>query len=162
MPQQLSPDRHAIANTALITWSDALSVSNPDIDQQHKKLVEMINDLHDAMRKGQTESVMANLFDRLLGYTAEHFSYEEQRMAACNYPHLFAHKVRHADLVRKTMVLHEKFASGNQHLNMKVMRFLKDWIVNHIQKSDKDYMPYLQSMVVSNNRSSNRNLRITR
>jgi hemerythrin len=68
---------------------NALSVSDPDIDQQHQKLVRMINDLHDAMRKGQTESVMANLFDRLLGYTAEHFSYEEQRMAACNYPESF-------------------------------------------------------------------------
>ena len=75
-------------------------------------------------------------------------------MAACNYPHLFAHKAQHADLVRKAMVLHEKFASGNQHLNMKVMFFLKDWITNHIQKNDKDYMPSVQPMVVSNHRSS--------
>ena len=172
-----SPNRHAIAspgqqkqtarpavritekeisrgddNAALITWSDALSVSDPDIDQQHKKLVEMINDLHDAMRKGQTESVMTNLFNRLLGYTAEHFSYEEQRMAACDYPHLSAHKARHADLVQQATVLQEKFASGNQHLNMKVMRFLKDWITNHIQKSDKDYVPYLQAKPASHPR----------
>ena len=143
-------------NAALITWSDALSVSDADIDQQHQQLVRMINDLHDAMRKGQTQSVMGNLFNRLLGYTAEHFSYEEQRMAACNYPNLAGHKAKHADLVRQATALQEKFASGNQHLNMKVMRFLKDWITNHIQKSDKDYMPYLQSMVVSDNRSTNR------
>ncbi len=143
-------------NTALITWSDALSVSDPDIDQQHQKLVRMINDLHDAMRKGQTESVMTNLFNRLLGYTAEHFSYEEQRMAACNYPNLSAHKARHADLVQQATALQEKFASGNQHLNMKVMRFLKDWITNHIQKSDKDYMPYLQAQRVTHSNKQNR------
>jgi hemerythrin len=71
-------------------------------------------------------------------------------------PNLAGHKAKHADLVRQATALQEKFASGNQHLNMKVMRFLKDWITNHIQKSDKDYMPYLQSMVVSDNRSANR------
>ncbi len=73
-------------------------------------------------------------------------------MAACDYPHLSAHKARHADLVQQATVLQEKFASGNQHLNMKVMRFLKDWITNHIQKSDKDYVPYLQAKPASHPR----------
>ncbi|MBK8751453.1 MAG: bacteriohemerythrin [Candidatus Competibacteraceae bacterium] len=130
---------------ALITWSDALSVNDPDIDQQHQKLVRMINDLHNAMRKGQNKSAMGNLLNRLLEYTVEHFSYEEGRMEACHYPNIKGHKVKHVDLVQQVTALQDKFNSGSQHLNMKVMRFLKDWITNHIQKSDKDYMPYMQA-----------------
>jgi len=139
-------NRQSIQNKAvLIAWSNALSVNDPDIDQQHQQLIRMINDLHHAMRTGQTESVMGNLFNRLVGYTVEHFSYEEGRMAACRYPNLSAHKEKHADLVQQVTALQERFAGGNQHINTKVMRFLKDWITNHIQKSDQHYAPYLQS-----------------
>ncbi len=128
----------------LITWSDALSVNDPEIDNQHQQLIGMINDLHEAMREGKTQSIMGNLFNRLIEYTAKHFSYEEKRMKDCGYPNLVEHKARHADLVKQVIALQGKFNSGSQHINMKVMNFLKEWITNHIQKGDKKYAPYLQ------------------
>lgn len=134
----------AADKASLITWSGALSVDDPELDRQHQQLIGMINDLHEAMRKGQTKSAMGNLFDRLVEYTAKHFSYEEERMENCRYPNLVEHKTKHDDLVRQATALREKFNSGNQHLNMEVMRFLKKWITEHIQKSDKRYVPYLR------------------
>jgi methyl-accepting chemotaxis protein len=130
---------------ALITWSNALSVGDAEIDRQHQQLVRMINSLHEAMRRGETGNMLGQLFDGLVQYTAEHFHYEEGRMAAAQYPNLSDHRARHADLVRQVQALQEKFASGNQHINMKVMRFLKSWITEHIQKSDQRYAPYLQA-----------------
>ncbi|MFO1372918.1 MAG: bacteriohemerythrin, partial [Candidatus Competibacteraceae bacterium] len=131
------------ARAALITWSDALSVSDPEIDKQHQQLIGMINGLHEAMVKGQTQSFMGNLLNGLAKYTQEHFQYEEGRMEACNYPNLSEHRQKHADLIKQVKALQEKFTDGNQHINMKVMSFLKSWITNHIQKSDKHYVPYL-------------------
>lgn len=129
----------------LITWSDALSVNDPEIDSQHQQLIGMINDLHEAMREGKTQSIMGNLFNRLIEYTTKHFSYEEKRMEDCGYPNLVEHKAKHADLVKQVIALQGKFHSGSQHINMKVMNFLKEWITNHIQKGDKKYAPYLQN-----------------
>jgi hemerythrin-like metal-binding protein len=128
----------------LIAWSQALSVGDPEIDEQHQQLVRMINTLHKAMRDGTTSDVMEKLFNDLAQYTVDHFRYEEERMAACGYPHLVEHRGQHVNLVQQVQALQEKFAGGNQRINMKVMNFLKNWITGHIQNSDKDYMPYLR------------------
>ncbi|MFZ1827370.1 MAG: bacteriohemerythrin, partial [Candidatus Competibacteraceae bacterium] len=140
--------KHNDSKAALIIWSDALSVNDPDIDRQHQELIRLINGLHDAMRSGQARNILGRLLDGLARYTVEHFSYEEGRMAACHYPNLVEHQALHADLIRQVTTLQEQFARGNQHINMKVMSFLKSWITEHIQKSDQRYSPYLQAQQV--------------
>jgi len=140
---------HNDSKAALIIWSDALSVNDPDIDRQHQELIRLINGLHDAMRSGQARNTLGRLLDGLARYTVEHFSYEEGRMAACHYPNLVEHQALHADLIRQVTALQEQFARGNQHINMKVMSFLKSWITEHIQKSDQRYSPYLQAQRVA-------------
>lgn len=89
-------------------------------------------------------NVLEKLFDELANYTNQHFSFEEKRMADIGYPNLAEHKKEHADLAKQVKGLQEKFSSGNPHLKMKLMRFLKSWITDHIHKSDKHYMPYLE------------------
>jgi|GEM_PF-227304 len=128
---------------AFIEWSPALSVGDPLLDQQHQKLVEMVNTLHDAMATQSAQFQIKELLDSLVEYTQKHFGYEEERMRSANYPHLAGHQRLHTDLLNQVGALHEKFKCGKK-INMKLMKFLKDWLINHIQKSDKQYSPYLK------------------
>ncbi len=126
---------------ALIAWSDKLSVGIRSIDDQHGILVDTVNELHDAMLKGQAKSLTEPLLRNLMTYTRDHFSAEEAMMAAANYPKLEEHCARHRDLTRKVEAFIERFARGEIALNTHLLNFLRDWLTNHIQREDRAYSP---------------------
>jgi hemerythrin-like metal-binding protein len=128
---------------AFFEWSDALSVGDPMLDQQHQKLIEIINTLHDAMATQSTQNQINDLLNDLVEYTKKHFGYEEGRLRSTNYPHLVRHQAIHAKLIDQVSELQDKFQRGKR-INMELMRFLKDWLTNHIQKTDQQYTPYIQ------------------
>ena len=119
-----------------ITWSDSLSVGNAFIDKDHRRLVEMVNELHDAMTAGHGKDVLGKTLAALIQYTAEHFKREEDEMARINYGQAVAHKQEHKQLVAHVLELQKKFADGNTMLTVAVSKFLKEWLVNHIMKTD--------------------------
>lgn len=129
---------------ALITWSDdKLSVGVKMVDAQHGVLVDIINELHDAMLRGQAQSLTGPLLRKLLTYTNEHFSAEEAMLAKAKYDGLEGHKTLHRGFVRKIENYAERFERGEITLNLHLMNFLRDWLVNHIQKIDRSYRPCL-------------------
>lgn len=127
----------------IITWTDDFSVKSAAMDAQHKKLVSMINDLHDAMSAGKGKEVLGPTLDGLVAYAQTHFVAEENLMAKGNYPDLAAHKKEHEAFVKKALELQTEFKSSSAVLTFTVMEFLKDWLLNHIQKNDKKYAPYV-------------------
>ena len=136
---------------ALMEWNPTFSVNVKKFDDQHKKLVDLLNQLHDAMKVGQGASAMGVIFQQLINYTATHFKEEEQVLQANAYPELAKHKAIHADLVKQVLDLQKKFQAGEAGglLTMKVMSFLKDWLVTHIQGEDKKYGVYLNTKGIS-------------
>ena len=126
---------------ALIVWSDKLSVGIPAIDAQHGILVDTINELHDAMLKGQAKSLTEPLLRNLIAYTRDHFSAEEAIMAAANYTGLEEHRARHRDLTKKVESYTQRFACGEFALTVHLLNFLRDWLTNHIQREDRAYSP---------------------
>jgi hemerythrin len=130
-------------------WSPALSVNVKQFDDQHKKLVNMVNDLHDAMKIGKGNEVLGKILDGLISYTASHFADEERLMTTHAYPGFSAHKVEHEKLVKQVLELQQKFRSGQPILTNNVMTFLKDWLVKHIQGDDKKYGIYFNSKGIS-------------
>ena len=133
----------AVGKKAFIEWSDALSVGDPHIDQQHQKLVSIINNLHDAMASQSTQAQLQSLLDQLIAYTREHFGYEERRMRTGHYPDLAAHQKLHAALLQQVGELYAEFKQGNKFIYMDLMKFLKSWLIEHIQKTDKQYSSWL-------------------
>lgn len=130
----------------LMEWSDRLSVGIGIVDTQHKKLVGMVNDLYDAVQSGHGQDVLGKILDGLIAYTAEHFKQEETFFAQTGYPDTEAHKKEHADLVKQVLDVQAKYKSGATGvLSLEVMNFLKNWLVKHIQGSDKKYAPHLNS-----------------
>jgi hemerythrin len=129
---------------ALITWQDNYSVEIDEIDQQHKKLISLINQFYDAMRSGTTRSALGPVLAELLEYTHYHFAAEENLLAEYEYPDLAAHKELHAGLSEKTKQLRENFEHEHDTKNIDVMLFLSNWLNVHILEVDKKYALYLK------------------
>ncbi|MEN8190565.1 MAG: bacteriohemerythrin [Thermodesulfobacteriota bacterium] len=133
-----------VSGRRLIRWSSSLKVNISVIDEQHKKLVGMINDLHRAMKAGSSVSEAGAILDRLVDYTADHFALEEQLFEKHGYPEYEAHKQHHEKLVDQVVKFQKEFKSGQAALSVELMDFLKDWLVNHIKGVDKKYVPFLR------------------
>lgn len=134
---------------SLITWSDQLTVGIEEIDQQHQKLVQLINGLHNHMLAGDASDIMNKVLDRVVEYTGFHFKTEEQLMLEYNYPDSQAHQHEHNELVDTAVGLQQKLKSGHAHITMETMHFLQDWLQHHILGSDKQFAKYLRSKGVS-------------
>ncbi len=130
---------------ALITWKEAYAVNITEVDNQHKKLVELINNLHDAMIAGKAKEVMSSILSGLVDYTLNHFATEEKYFDEYDYPESEAHKQQHSDLVSQVAALQKKHEAGERVLTIDVMNFLRDWLNDHIIDSDKKFGPYLNS-----------------
>lgn len=128
---------------ALLTWSTRYSVQVKKLDDQHKKLIDILNNLHDAMKVGKGKDVLGEVLDGLIAYTGDHFSEEERLMKTNAFPGYEEHKKEHNLLVLQARDIQSQFRSGNGVLTQEVMSFLKNWLENHILGSDKVYGPFL-------------------
>jgi hemerythrin-like metal-binding protein len=95
------------------------------------------------MMKGQAQSLTGPLLKKLAEYTRNHFSAEEEAMASAQYPGIANHKVLHRNLVKKVEEYIDRHDKGELTLNLHLLNFLRDWLVDHIQKVDKEYGPWL-------------------
>jgi hemerythrin len=127
-----------------MTWSDDYSVHIVQLDAQHKHLVGMINGLVEVMKRGCQDDELAALLEDLLDYTRYHFESEEKTMARANYPDLAEHRAKHAAMRAEVERLLAGARSGNTTTAMKLMAFLKNWLIKHINGTDKMYVPALQ------------------
>lgn len=134
---------------ALITWNDSLSVKVKQFDDQHKKLVELVNQLFDAMKTGKGNQVMGDILKQLIAYTQTHFAAEERLMQQYGFPEYEAHKKEHNALVMQVLDLQKQFQEGKAVLTQNVMTFLRDWLAKHIQGVDKKYGVYLNGKGVA-------------
>src|SRR3989338_318479 len=134
---------------AFYEWSDQLSVEVGKMDEQHKVLVSLINELHEAMKAGMGKETTGKTLKRLLEYTKTHFAAEETLMRQHSYPGLDEQKAEHAKLIQKVLDFDRDYNAGKITLTMEVMAFLKQWLNDHIGNTDKKYGPYLNSKGIS-------------
>jgi len=120
-------------------WTSDLTVNVREIDDQHKQLLKMINDLYAAMKSGQGQAVQEKLLTGLADYTVYHFDNEERYFDRFGYPEARDHKRMHTELKAQVTDLIGKFQSGQAALSVELFDFLKDWLVNHISKTDRRY-----------------------
>jgi hemerythrin len=130
---------------AFIEWNSNLSVKVAAIDGQHQKLIAMINELNDAMALGKGKEVVSKIINGLVNYAASHFALEEKYFDQFKYPEALSHKKEHADFVKKVGEFQEKFNKGMAALTLEIMQFLKEWLVKHIQGTDKKYSPFFNA-----------------
>ena len=130
---------------AFVNWDDSYSVEVSTIDDQHKKLIELVNQLYDAMRKGQDLIIIGEVIDELIHYTKTHFAYEEAYFEKFGFEKKEEHKAEHKDFVREVEEFKNKFKEGEITLSIEVLQFLSGWLFTHIKGSDKDYITYFHT-----------------
>ncbi|ACM18855.1 hemerythrin family protein [Geotalea daltonii FRC-32] len=134
---------------SLITWNQSLSVNVKQFDEQHKKLIDLINKLHDAMKAGKGKDVLGEILQSLVDYTKQHFAAEEALLQKHGYGDYEKHKKEHNLLVMQVADIQKKLKEGSPVLTQTVMTFLKDWLSNHIQREDQKYGPFLNDKGLS-------------
>ncbi len=128
-----------------ITWSDSFAVGYEKIDDQHKTLVKLVNELHFNMTAGRTRETLMSTLKSLTDYTAYHFKTEERMMEKNNYPDFEKHKKQHDKFVEKVVEFKKQFEAGDTHVSEDILNFLRDWLLNHIAKTDKQLGSFMNS-----------------
>ncbi len=126
-----------------IRWKDDYSVQVREIDEQHKKLISLINRLADAMKVGKGRDVLETVLTEMVDYTVYHFEMEEKLFQQHGYPDYEKHKQIHTAFASKAQELKSAFDAGNTKISVDVMLILSNWLNNHILEEDKRYGPYL-------------------
>ena len=127
-----------------IKWSDDLSVGIDLVDEDHKKLLSLINQLQTAVHYQTDSSLIESTLNDLIDYTKYHFSREEQLMEKNNYPDFEAHKEQHKAMVKQVTKFIDEYRVDNTRTIDNVVSYLKTWLINHIKGTDQQYIPYIK------------------
>jgi hemerythrin len=129
----------------LFTWNDSYSVSVKSMDDQHKKIFALINQLHDAMSAGKGKLAVGPVLNEMLDYTRTHFTAEEKVLEKLAYPGLPEQKKEHAIYIAKIVEMQKKLDAGSLTVSIEASQFLRDWLTNHIMVVDKKYGSFVSS-----------------
>ncbi|MGA2155331.1 MAG: bacteriohemerythrin [Terriglobales bacterium] len=131
-----------------LEWNAMYSVKVESMDAQHKRLFEIIRELHTAMRSGHGKEVAGEVLGRLIDYTVYHFAAEEKLMEKNGYRLLEAHRVEHRALAEKVVAFKKNSDAGSTGITLDLMTFLQHWLTNHILTVDQKYGEFLNSKSV--------------
>jgi hemerythrin len=122
---------------AAMVWTADLSVGIEVIDGQHKRIVDYINQLHDAHLQSDRH-LLSRVLVELIDYTQSHFGFEESVLEDAGYTFLKAHKRVHELFIRKISHFQERHLAG-ENVAQELSNLLVSWLINHIKREDFDY-----------------------
>lgn len=132
---------------AYFQWASDLAVDDDGpIDTDHKKLVDLINELHTATSQGQGREVVERIMDELVAYTMSHFQREEAIMTSLNYPRLDGHRLGHQKFSETIQELQAKYKAGSITVASQLSTVLRDWLSLHIRRNDKDILEFARKV----------------
>ena len=129
----------------LIVWTDGMSVGVKLLDNDHKKLVLLVNELRDAVVAGRARPELDTLLEGLVVFTRFHHAQEEQLLDESGYQGSAAHQLEHDQLLDQLMDLQSHFTSSAELASdLDVMNRLRVWLLEHIQDSDHEFVSHLK------------------
>lgn len=126
-----------------IQWSKILSVGVDEIDEDHRKLIEIFNVLNQATQTKESQEYLAAVLDELVNCTIWHFSHEERLMIKHQYPGYQEHKNEHRDLIASAKELQHEILHSGTALAEEHIRFLDRWLTEHILTTDQQLGSWL-------------------
>jgi hemerythrin len=129
----------------LYDWKPEYSIGCPPIDLQHKQMFRMAAELHQAMVNNEGSEVTNGMIERGVAYVRFHFASEERMMLESGFPGYEEHRVGHEKQLEELVAFQEKAKASKGPITMEVIGFLRDWLVPHIQKSDRHVGMYLSA-----------------
>ncbi|MBF0435113.1 MAG: bacteriohemerythrin [Magnetococcales bacterium] len=136
----------ASGGDTLFSWSNQLSVNIREMDQQHRRLVDLVNEVYRAVRSGEIQRCMDTVLPELVSYTVKHFKEEEELFAGNGYPETAKHKEMHVKLVNRVGEFLKRLQQGGDRaVALELLGFLKSWLVEHIMGTDAKYGKFLNA-----------------
>jgi hemerythrin len=120
-------------------WRPDFELGIPEIDKQHKKIVELINSLNDAFMKHETKGKLEGILNEMAEYAVYHFKTEEKLFVDRNFPFAKEHIQQHQQFARKVQDYKTKHEAGHS-VTFQVLIFLRKWLTDHILDSDREYV----------------------
>jgi hemerythrin-like metal-binding protein len=139
----------AVEATKLMEFTPDLATGIELIDDQHKMLCAYINALFRATRHEFSKEEIFDIVSSLKDYASTHFSTEEQYFAHSKYPDTEKHKEVHKNFVAKVVQVERDLHSGKADVGDDLLQFLKNWLLQHIRRTDHEYVPYIKNLVPS-------------
>lgn len=128
-----------------VEWRDEYSVGIERIDNDHKKLIQLINDLETAVHYNAGDEFERKALEELVAYTQTHFKLEEELMQEHDYPDFEAHKGQHDQMISNVEVYMRDYENNGHKVLGGIAEQLKLWLIQHINGTDQKYAPYLHS-----------------
>ncbi|MDD2196640.1 MAG: bacteriohemerythrin [Bacteroidales bacterium] len=125
---------------SFIVWQSKYETGVMSIDNDHRSLVSMIENLYSAISKGEGKNVIGDIIKGLSEYAIVHFNREEILMKSIGFDGLEMHKETHQGFADKVNSFQQMLASGQQNISVEVVSFLRDWLINHIQNTDMQFV----------------------
>ncbi len=131
-----------------VVWSDMFSINMPFIDNQHKKLINIVNDFHEAIHKNKGEESLFKILNALIKYAEQHFQDEERVMEFSGYPldKKNEHKKIHEQLIMDIFRLQQEYNQSEEKTIYNLELFLNSWLIEHILTIDKQLEPYCRNI----------------
>ncbi|MEH6469843.1 MAG: bacteriohemerythrin [Halopseudomonas sp.] len=129
----------------VIEWKNEYSVHHSQLDQQHQRLIVLINTLTQATLEG---GAIGYVFDELDFYVKEHFRFEEQLLDQARYSDFAAHKAEHLVFEQWLWAVRRSFGEGGVSAPLladSVNAYLRSWLISHILQSDMAYSGVIES-----------------
>lgn len=134
---------------SLMTWTPAMSVGLPELDEDHRVLIRIINQLAESKRNEDHDEILRQSLYSLLRYAEFHFAREEKVLAACEFPGMTHHKGEHRAFTEHMRKLAEALDDGElpaaEIVSQELLNYLKDWLNHHILIEDKAYRKLAES-----------------
>ena len=130
-----------------ITWDDSLNVDVEEIDEDHRRLVDLFNILSHSVAEGDSADYIEAVLEELINCTIWHFSHEERLMLLYKYEGLEEHKEEHEELIESVRMLQKKFHKENKLLTNEDIEYLANWLTEHIVGYDMNLGFYLMGVM---------------
>lgn len=129
---------------AMIHWSKSLETGVESIDLQHRRLLDLLNDVHGVMVENRDMSELDDIFKKLMEYTDFHFRHEEELFEKYYFPFAPEHRREHARIKKDVMARFDKYREGKEEL-MDLLAFLVDWLQDHIKGVDRSFGDFINN-----------------
>ncbi len=126
-----------------IVWSKILSVGFEEIDEDHRKLVGIFNELNRAVTAGESTDYLAATLEELINCTVWHFSHEERLMLKHRYAGIEEHKAEHSELIQSAKDLQRQLLQAGQGVAQEQITYLERWLTGHILTTDQQLGAFL-------------------
>jgi methyl-accepting chemotaxis protein/hemerythrin len=134
-----------IKSGKIVEWTQDFAVNVRVLDEHHQTLFKYINELYNSMKNRKADTVMSGITEKLVEYTKYHFGYEEKLFNKYGYPETESHKKAHRMFVDTITKFDQDLKAGKATVSNEIIRFLKEWLIEHILKVDTRYSEFLNS-----------------